>query len=65
VVSSLVGALPRQNITEIANLITAIATGRYRVVTHDAQLFGTLENYIDIAVPAFCDWVLEGLYSAT
>jgi hypothetical protein len=60
VVASLIGALPRQNVTEIANLITMIATGCYRVVSWDLELFGTLENYVINAQASFCDWILEG-----
>jgi len=60
VVASLIGALPRQNVTEIANLITMIATGCYRVISWDLELFGTLENYVTNAQSSFCDWILEG-----
>ena len=37
-----------------------IATGCYRVVTYDLELFGTLDNYVANASANFCDWILEG-----
>lgn len=55
----MVGSLPRQNLAEIANLITMIATGQYRVPAWDTDLFGALEDYIAGATPAFCDWVID------
>jgi hypothetical protein len=60
ITSSVIGALTRQNLSEIDKLITVVATGAYSNIGFDPTMFAPLLAYVQYAVPVFSDWVLDG-----